>query len=58
MPRCDRRAIGSGERTGGGGGGEGSGLQRQKIMSSVAGDRGGTGSKQHFLLCVMQLTVD
>ena len=42
----------------GGGGGEGSGLQRQKIMSSVAGDRGGTGSKQHFLLCVMQLTVD
>ena len=31
----------------------GSGFQRQKIMSSVAGDRGGTGSKQHCLFCVV-----
>ena len=31
----------------------GSGFQRQKVMSSVAGDRGGTGDKQHFLLGVV-----
>ena len=39
---------------GGRGRGEGgSGFQRQKVMSTVAGDRGGTGGKQHFLLCVV-----
>ena len=38
-----------------GGGEEGGkcGFQRQKGMSSVAGDRGGTGGKQHFLLCAV-----
>ena len=33
-------------------GGCGSGFQRQ-IMLSVAGNRGGAGSEQHLLLCVM-----
>ena len=31
----------------------GSGFQRQKVMLSVAGDRGVTGGKQQFLLCVV-----
>ena len=49
--------VGSAGGRGRGGGGRrrrcGSGFQRQKIISSVAGDRGGTGSKQHCLFCVV-----
>ena len=46
------------DQLGGEGGGRcGSGFQRQKVMSSVAGDRGGTGGKQHFLLCAMYFSV-
>ena len=45
----DVRSAGGGERKGR----CGSGLERQKVLSSVAGDRGGTGGKQHFLLCVV-----
>ena len=46
----DVRSAGGEE---GGGGRCGSGFQRQKVMSSVVGDRGGAGGKQHLLLCVV-----